>query len=75
MCEQKGWDRGVVGEVTHRVTCTWWLLWQVIEVAWLGLGGPVIALIAQKMLPSSCRSLISGSECILESELAENADY
>ena len=24
--QEKGWDRGRVGGVTHRVTCTWWVL-------------------------------------------------
>ena len=32
--------QGDEGRVTHRVTCTWWLLGLAIKGPWLGLGGP-----------------------------------
>ena len=35
--------QGEVGRVTHRVTCTWWLLGLAVKVPWLGLGGPILA--------------------------------
>ena len=35
-----------VGEVTRKVTCTWWLLGLSVKPAWLGLGGPILALAA-----------------------------
>ena len=33
-----------VDGVTHRVTCTWWLLGLAVKAPWLGLGGPILAL-------------------------------
>jgi len=36
-----------MGEVTCRVTCTWWVLWLSVEMPWLALGGPILALFAQ----------------------------
>ena len=39
--QQKGWDRG------RRVTCTCWLSWLSVEMTWLALGGPILALFAQ----------------------------
>ena len=38
--------QGEVGGVTHRVTCTWWLLGLDVKVPWLGPGGPTLALAA-----------------------------
>ena len=37
-------SQGEVGEVTHRVTCTWWLLGLAVKVPWLEPVGPVLAL-------------------------------
>ena len=37
-------SQGVVGGVTHRVTCTWWLLGLAVKVPWLGPVGPILAL-------------------------------
>ena len=61
--------RGEMGGVTHSVTCTWWLLWLVVELLWLALVGPILALVAQKTLLSPCRIFISGSEGDFGSEL------
>ena len=36
--------QGEVGGVTHRVTCTWWLLGLAVKVPWLGPGEPTLAL-------------------------------
>ena len=63
-----GWDRGRwmgqgemgqgdVDGVTHRVTCTWWLLWQAVEMAWLGLSGPILALVAQMLSENTTLTL------------------
>ena len=38
--------QGKVGGVTHRVTCTWWLLGSAVNALWLGPGGPILALAA-----------------------------
>ena len=36
---------GEVGVVTHRVTCTWWLLLGLaVKAPWLGQDGPILAL-------------------------------
>ena len=37
--------QGEVGGVTRRVTCTYWLLWLSVEMPWLALGGPILALL------------------------------
>ena len=47
-----GWNRGrwmgqgevEMGGVTHRVTCTWWLLGLAVKVPWFGPCGPILAL-------------------------------
>ena len=49
--------QGVVGGVTHRVTCTWWLLWLSVEMPWLVLGGPILALFAQIGLENTALTL------------------
>ena len=38
LCQQKGWEKGEVGEVTRMVTCRWWLLGLAVNVPWLGVG-------------------------------------
>ena len=40
-------SQGEVGGVTHRVTCTWWLLRLAVKVPWLGPVGPILALIVR----------------------------
>ena len=64
----------MVSAHAHRVTCTWWLLWLAVEMPWLALGGPILALVTPL---SPYRGSISGSEGNSGSErflLAENAD-
>ena len=53
-----------VGEVTHRVTCTWWLLWLVVEIPWWSNSCLSCAneLSLEKTLLSTCRVFIPGSE-------------
>ena len=46
-----------VGVVTRRVTCTCWLLWLSVEMPWLALGGPILALFAQIGLENTALTL------------------
>ena len=46
-----------VGAVTRRVTCTCWLLWLSVEMPWLVLGGPILALFAQIGLENTALTL------------------
>ena len=46
-----------VGGITHRVTCTCWLLWPSVEMPWLVLGGPILALLAQIGLENTTLTL------------------
>ena len=55
--EQGEVEQGEVGGVTHRVTCTCWLLWLSVEIPWLALGGPIIALLAQIGLENTALTL------------------
>ena len=48
-----------VGGVTCKVTCTWWLLGLTIKAPWLGLGGPILALAADR-LTKHCSHLVGG---------------
>ena len=48
---------GEVGEVTHRVTCTWWLLCLAVKAPWLGPGGPILALAAWTGLENAILTL------------------
>ena len=59
--------QGEVGWVTCRVTYTWWLLWLAIEMHWMVLGGPMLALVARMGLENS-RGFSYGSEGDLGSE-------
>ena len=46
-CISKKGGKGLTGGgrwVTHRVTCTWWLLGLAVKVPWLEPVGPVLAL-------------------------------
>ena len=49
--------QGELGWVTHRVTCTWWLLWLSVEMPWLALGGPILALFAPIGLENTAPTL------------------
>ena len=49
--------QGEVGRVTRRVTCTCWLLWLSVEMPWLALGGPILALFAQIGLENTALTL------------------
>jgi len=49
--------QGEVDGVTHRVTCTWCLLWLSVEMPWLVLGGPILALFAQIGLENTALTL------------------
>ena len=49
--------QGEVGGVTRRVTCTCWLLWLSVEMPWLALGGPILALFAQIGLENTALTL------------------
>ena len=49
--------QGEVRGVTRRVTCTWWLLWLSVEMPWLALGGPILALFAQIGLENTALTL------------------
>jgi len=42
---------------TRRVTCTCWLLWLSVEMPWLVLGGPILALFAQTGLENTALTL------------------
>ena len=53
-----------VGEVTRRVTCTWWLLGLALKEALFGLGGPPPALIAW----TGCMTTDSADYCMLVDE-------
>ena len=48
-----------MGAVTHRVTYTWWLLGLAVKVPWLGLGGPILALVEQTGLENTAFTLSS----------------
>ena len=37
-------SQGELGGVTHRVTCTWWLLGLAVKLQWLGPVGPILVL-------------------------------
>ena len=53
-------------------------MWQNVEMAWLELGGPILALVAPIWLENATLPLqgfISGSECGLGSEWVFAADY
>ena len=41
----------------RKVTCTWWLLWLSVEMPWLALGGPILALFAQIGLENTALTL------------------
>ena len=49
--------QGQVGGVIRRVTCTWWLVWLSVEMPWLALGGPIVALFAQIGLENTALTL------------------
>ena len=49
--------QGEVGGVIRRVTCTWWLVWLSVEMPWLALGGPIVALFAQIGLENTALTL------------------
>ena len=49
--------QGEVGEVTHRVRCTWWLLGLAVKAPWLGPGGPIVALVALTVLENATPTL------------------
>ena len=71
--QQKGSDMG------RWVTCTWWMLWLSVEMPWLALGGPNLALFAPiglETLLSPCRVFIFCSKGCFGSEwvFAENAE-
>ena len=53
--------QGVVGRVTRRVTCTWWLLGLAVKAPWLGPGGPILALAALTGLKKRYSHLVGGS--------------
>ena len=48
--QQKGWDKwrwlGGGG-------VTWWLLWLIVEIPWLAMGGQYLALVAQMGLKNT----------------------
>ena len=46
-----------VGGVTGRVLCTCWLLWLSVEMPWLALGGPILAMFAQIGLENTALTL------------------
>ena len=46
-----------VDGVTHRVLCTWWLLWLSVEMPWLALSDPILALFAQIGLENTALTL------------------
>ena len=49
--------QGEVGGGTRRVTCTWWMLWLSVEMPWLALSGPILALFAQIGLENTALNL------------------
>ena len=55
-CALARWSERV-GGVTRRMTCTWWLLWLSVEMPWLALGGPILALFAQIGLENTALTL------------------
>ena len=65
-----------VGGVTHRVICTWWLLGLVVNVPWLGPGGPIPALAAWTGLGNTTLTrLISGREgCLGYEQVYDNRE-
>ena len=54
-----GWANSCSGcmHVTHRVTCTWWLLGLAVKAPWLGPGGPIPALAAWTGLENATLTL------------------
>ena len=56
-CSAERVAQGEVGGVTRRVTCTCWLLWLSVEMPWLALGGPILALFAQIGLENTALTL------------------
>ena len=46
-----------MGGITHKVTCTWWLLGLAVKVPWLGPGGPILALTAWTGLENATLTL------------------
>ena len=70
-----------MGGVTHRVTCTWWLLGLAVKVPWLGPGGPIHALAAWTGLESVTLTLvhfwqgIKGAWTLSGCMTTKNADY
>ena len=49
--------QGEVGGVTRRVTCTCWQLWLSVEMPWLAVGDPILALFAQIGLENTALTL------------------
>ena len=49
--------QGEVGGITHRVTCTWWLLGWTIKAPWFEPGGPILALAALTCLENATLTL------------------
>ena len=47
----------MVSAHAHKVTCTWWLLWLAVEMPWLALGGPILALVTQIDLENTTLTL------------------
>ena len=78
-CVSRKCGTGGGGGVTHRVTCTWWLLGLAVKVPWLGQFLPWLHGQASKTLLSPCRGFISGREGCLVPErgrmTTESADY
>ena len=72
-----------MGRVTCRVTCTWWLLQQALEMAWLALGGPILAMVTQMHVARQCYYHLLGASFLSVKVvwaqnrcfLAENTDY
>ena len=63
--ERVGW--GELGGVTHRVTCTWWLLGLAVQGPWLGPGRPIFALAAWTGLENATlREDYLGSERVFD---------
>ena len=74
--------QGEVGGVTHRVTCTWWLLWLSVEMPWLALAGwSNSCLVCTNRLRKHCSHLVMSSFLAVKAFsalngclLGENAD-
>ena len=64
--------QGEVGAVTRRVTCTCWLLWLSVEMPWLALDGPILALFAQNRLRKHCSHFVVSSFLVVKAALALN---